>query len=95
MAGGSLIVGGRRPVLIIANLLAIIFSITSIIPNLYIIGLSRTFYGFTAGVIVSATPKMIEETVPNRLMDRGFGISTNAFINSAILLLMILGNLMP
>ena len=76
---------GRRPLVIISNILAIVFSGLSIVPNTWVIAVGRLGYGLSAGFIISATPKILEETVPAHLLDKGFGTSTNLIINAAIM----------
>ena len=89
--GGKMIGGGRRSVIMKFNIVAIFTSLTSVLSNFWIITLSRLVFGFSAGVLVSATPKVIDETIPTHLLDKGFGISTNLFINVIILGQMLIG----
>ena len=51
--------------------------------------------GFAGGVLMCATPKALDETIPQDLMDRGFGTSTNIIINLAVFAMMILAKNMP
>ena len=67
----------------------------SSIPNLYVICAGRVVYGFVAGVMVVASPKILGETVPTHVMDKGFGIATNLSINFYIMVSMFLGMIMP
>ena len=55
----------------------------------------RLIYGFTAGIIMCATPKMLEETIPANVAEKGFGTSTNIFINTGNFLCMMLAAWMP
>ena len=64
-------------------------------PNYILILVGTFFQGFAAGVIVSAAPKIVEETVPFHVNDKGFGASTNLIINFAIMINMLLGFGLP
>lgn len=55
----------------------------------------RAVFGFACGVLICATPKVIDETIPSNLIDKGFGASTNIVINLAFMLVMILALGMP
>ena len=55
----------------------------------------RFIYGFATGVLTCTTPKMVEEIIPAKLMNKGFGMSTSLFINIAIFGCLILGGGMP
>jgi len=59
-----------------------------------VICLGRIIYGFSAGVMICATPKMIEETIPENVAEK-FGISTNIFINLACCICMMLASGLP
>lgn len=48
-------------------------------------------FGFASGVIIATAPKIIEETVPSHLIDKGFGASTNLAVNFAIMICTIAG----
>jgi len=63
--------------------------------NFYMICFGRFILGFCCGVLLCATPKALDETVPGKLIDKGFGTSTNIMINLAFLALMIAANFMP
>ena len=54
--------------------------------------LGRFCFGYCSGVLMCATSKMLEETIPARLVDKGFGTSTNILMqlfNFALLLMAI------
>ena len=76
---------GRRPLVIVSNLFTIIFTGITLVANTWVIAVGRLLYGLAAGFIISAVPKIIEETVPSHLIDKGFGTSTNLIICLAIL----------
>lgn len=77
---------GRRIVCIISNLLCIGFSVLSIYENLWVMAVARLGFGLASGVIVAAAPKLLEETVPAHLIDKGFGVSTNMLINAGLMI---------
>lgn len=55
--------------------------------------LGRFCFGYGAGVCMCATSKILEETIPVKLMDKGFGTSTNILMQlfNFTLLLMAIG----
>jgi MFS family permease len=55
----------------------------------------RFIVGFSCGVLICTTPKLIAETVPSNLVDKGFGTSTNIVLNLAFMLVMVLALGMP
>ena len=55
----------------------------------------RFLFGFSSGVFLCATPKVIEETIPTHLQDYGFSTSTNMMINVFIAITMFMGVGMP
>jgi MFS family permease len=59
--------------------------------DFYVICIGRGLFGFFSGVLLSTSPKLVEETVPARLLDYGYGVFTNIMINVAIMYSMILG----
>ena len=93
--GGVFVAKGRRINVIIFNLVLILSSLMSIDKNWWILNLGRVVFGFASGVLLCATPKIIEESIPTHLMDYGFGTSTNMFINIMITVYMLLGIGMP
>lgn len=93
--GGVFVARGRRVNVIIFNLVLILSSLMSIDKNWWVLNLGRVIFGFASGVLLCATPKIIEETIPTHLQDYGFGTSTNMFINIMIAVYMFLGIGMP
>ena len=67
----------------------------SIVENFYCILFGRLAFGFAAGVLVTACPKIVEETVPSTHMDNGFGISTNLGINLFVMISLLSGFIVP
>lgn len=57
--------------------------------------LGRAIFGFAGGVLSRTTTKLLEETVPSHLMDKGFGTSTNILINLAFFVVLIMAMGMP
>jgi hypothetical protein len=55
----------------------------------------RFIVGFSCGILICTTPKLIDETVPSNLVDKGFGTSTNIVINLSFLLVMVVALGMP
>lgn len=81
---------GRRKLIIISNIMCISFSLLCVIKNFWVIVVGRVGMGTASGLLVAATPKMIEETVPFQIIDKGFGSSTNLFVNIGIMVTAIL-----
>lgn len=67
----------------------------SIIEHFVIICIGRFIFGFASGVLLTAAPKVIEETVPDHLQEFGFGASTNIFVMFSIMINLMLGNWIP
>ena len=82
---------GKRRMILLFNLVIIATSIMSIYKNWTLMVVARGLFSFAAGAIVSFTPKIIAETIPAHLVDKGFGASTNVFINVSIMYIMFLG----
>jgi len=91
LLGGPMLKWGKRPVIILSNIVCLITSGTSCIFNFWAMVASRTIFCYFAGVLVLAAPKVIEETVPNHLIDYGFGSSTGAVINLQVMITMLIG----
>ena len=60
---------GPRKTIIIFNLLGLIGSILSLSLNLKVMCLGRFMFGTGGGVLLCATSKILEETIPVRLLD--------------------------
>jgi len=67
ICGGVFVGKGRRINVIIFNLVLILSSLMSIDKNWWILNLGRVIFGFSSGVLLCATPKIIEETIPTHL----------------------------
>lgn len=75
--GGDFTKLSRRKTVIYFNALTLLGSVLSLILNFKIMCLGRFFFGFSAGVLLCASPKIMDETIPPALIDKGFGASTN------------------
>lgn len=91
LMGGKIITYGKRRAILIFDFLAIVASVMSAFLDWNLMLAGRALYSFCVGVIVTATPKIIDETIPAHLIDKGFGTSTNMIINISIMYCMILG----
>ena len=95
IAGGKIIAYGRRRAVLVFDLLGILGCGLSVVNNFYVILGGRLAYGFAAGVLVTACPKIVEETVPVAHMDYGYGISTNLGINLFVMISLLSGLIIP
>jgi len=77
------------------NYVSLLGCCVTILGSIPIICIGRFIYGFAAGVFLCANPKILEETLPGRAMERGCGISTNLAINLAVMISLLLGLGMP
>ena len=93
---GKLFRFGKRRVIMLFQILCVIGCVLSFASlNFVIILVGRFIVGFSAGVFISMCPVIIEETVPGKLMDNGYGSSTNISINTMVCINMVLGLLVP
>ena len=76
LAGGQFIAFGRRWTILNFNALGLLASLTMFTYNFKVMCAGRLVFGFTSGVLLCATPQMIDETIPSSLVDKGFGAST-------------------
>jgi MFS family permease len=79
-----LIAKSRRKVIIGGNLIVILGSSLCVIKDIWSISVGRVLIGFGAGLGISAAPKIIEESIPEHILQYGFGISTNLAVCIAI-----------
>ena len=93
--GGDFVKLGRRSTVINFNIIGFIGTLISFLPNFIVMCVGRTIVGFACGVLICATPKMIDEIIPGKLIDKGFGTSTNIVINLSFLAVMLLSMGMP
>ena len=80
---------------ILFNIVAMIGSILSTLHHTHTLCIGRLIFGFASGVLATATPKILEETIPDKVIDNGYGISTNAAIIFAVLICFLFGLGMP
>ena len=101
MAIGCLLAGklfnfGKKRIVMIFQIICVVGCLLSLISlNLVTIIIGRFIFGISAGIFVTICPAIIEETVPGRLMDNGYGSSTNICINTMVCINMSLGLLVP
>ena len=93
--GGDFIKYGRRSTLIRFNCVGLLGSILCMFLNFWQMCFGRFVLGISAGVILSTTPKMLEESIPAHLMDKGFGMTTSLFINAAFMGCLLLNGAAP
>jgi MFS family permease len=93
-AGGKLIQFGRRRMMLLFNVLAILAVGLTLFLNVYLICLGRLLFGFCGGIFGVALPRMIEETVPQNLLGP-FGIVTNLSVNTGGLVAILMGAGLP
>ena len=77
------------------NILGLIGTAFTFYLNFWSMCFGRLIFGFSCGVIMCSTPKILEETIPGHLFDQGFGTSTNIFINLGCFVMLILSMGMP
>jgi hypothetical protein len=58
-------------------MVALVGTALSLVLNFKVMCVGRFLFGLSAGVLLCATPKIIDETIPASLIDKGFGASTN------------------
>lgn len=93
--GGDFVKNGRRSTIINFNSTGFIGTLISFLPNFIVMCIGRLIVGFSCGVLICATPKAIDETIPSQLIDKGFGTSTNIVINLSFMAVMLLAMGMP
>jgi len=93
--GGDFVKTGRRTTIIYFNIIGLIATLITFLPNFIIICIGRLIFGFACGVLICATPKALDETIPSRIIDKGYGASTNIVINLAFMMIMLLALGMP
>jgi len=66
--GGWMMKFGRRRALLIQAAFGIVGVTITLIPNFYAIIFGRILYGFSCGVIAVVTARLVEETMPLKLV---------------------------
>lgn len=93
--GGDFVCYGRRITILRFNILGLIGTAFTFYLNFWSMCFGRLIFGFSCGVIMCTTPKMLDEIIPGHLIDQGYGTSTNIFINFAFFIMLILAMGMP
>jgi MFS family permease len=93
--GGDFVKNGRRKTIIIFNILGAIATCFTLVLDFNSMCFGRCLFGFASGILSCATPKVLDETIPANLMDKGFGTSTNIIINFAFFAVLIMAMGMP
>ena len=92
ISGGVIVKYGRRPIIIIFLCVAIVGTIMSLFLNYPLMCAGRFVNGFASGVLLSANPKLLGETLPmSQIGERWFGTSPNYMITAGIMINMLLG----
>ena len=68
---------GPRKSIIWFTLIGIGGSVVSLALDYKLMCLGRMIFGLASGVLLCASSKILDETIPVRLIDKGFGTSTN------------------
>lgn len=63
--------------------------------NIWLIVVGRCLYGLASGVMITASAKFLEETVPSNIFERGFGNTTNQLGSALVLLMVISAEFIP
>ena len=92
--GGKFVQKGRRRTLIIFNVIVIFSCVPMCILNFYCLMFGKLLFGFAAGVLSVAAPKMLDETVPIYKL-KTFGLCSNMYLNLGITIAMIMGLWLP
>ena len=82
MFGASMMKSGRRLPLILFNIVGMVGCVLSIIDNYAIMILGKFLFGMGAGVLIAVAPRMLEETIPHEIFDKGFGAMTNIGVDT-------------
>ena len=80
--GAAMMKSGRRLPLILFNVVGMIGCILSIFDNYAIMMIGKFLFGMGAGVLIAVAPRMLEETIPHNLFDKGFGAMTNIGVDT-------------
>jgi hypothetical protein len=95
LAGGQFIAHGRRWTCMVCNTVGLLASLAMFTYNYKVMCAGRLVFGFTSGVLLCATPAMIDETIPASLVDKGFGASTSIAMCCFQFLLLLMAIGMP
>ena len=65
------------------------------VMNIWLILVGRCLYGLASGVMITASAKMLEETIPSNIFERGFGNTTNQLGSALVLFMVITAEFLP
>ena len=82
VVSGSLARKSIRRTFLALNLLGILGCLISCINTYSTVILGRFLYGCVGGVMISLTPKMLQQTIPMDIYNKGYGASTNFVIEA-------------
>jgi len=82
VVSGRLVRTSIRKTFIGLNMLGIIGCLVSCINTYSTVILGRFVYGCVGGVMISLTPKMLQQTIPMDIYNKGYGASTNFVIEA-------------
>jgi len=77
------------------NWVGLIGSLLSLVLDFKVMVLGRFVFGFASGVLLCVAPRILQETIPAKLMDKGFGASTNIILNLCGFCMLVMAMGMP
>ena len=81
ITGGLFVAISRRKSMMVFSVVGILGCVLSCVPQMVVLCLGRFVYGYSAGVMLIASSKMLSEIIPASVMDNGYGVSTNLSIS--------------
>ena len=94
--GGDFVKNGRRSTIIQFNIVGIIATLMTLqLASFDLMCLGRVLYGISCGVLACTTPKILDETIPSKLIDQGFGTSTSIIMNVGFLVVNMVAKMGP
>jgi MFS family permease len=82
VASGQLARASITKTFIGLNILGVLGCVVSCVNTYSTVILGRFVYGCVGGVMISLTPKMLQQTIPMDIYNRGYGASTNLVIEA-------------
>ena len=73
------------------NVIGILACLLSCVNTYITVIIGRFIYGITGGIMLSLTPKMLLETIPQDIYNKGYGASTSFVIHAFTMFDMFLG----
>jgi MFS family permease len=80
--------------MLIFNFVGIVAVLLTLFLNVYTICFGRILFGICGGIFGVALPRMIEETVPAKILG-SFGVITNLSVNTGSLVAILMGIGLP